>query len=382
MPVKLANDQYHILCVDDDANITTILQRILQRENYQTSIATEPRSAQKILEQEEIDILLLDVNMPGQTGLDFCRSLRQNPRYQLLPIIFITSIDKDSGLETAIAHGGDDFLSKPIDKKEILAKIRAFVRIKTLQDTIQSQKTHYEREMQTARKVQQLLIPEKIFTWNQIEIHQFLQPFIQIGGDVVDSWVEKEKLHLVIADSSGHGPSAALLGAMFKMQLHLLPKEADLLQRVNLLRKNLIGAIPEYYSITFFYAMIDSEYNMEYINGGNPRPFVHYPDGKITELLGKSPLIIDLPMQPANIVHQEQLQKGCSLLLFTDGANEASNAQGKMLDTSGLIEIFKNSITTHKQDVIKDIMMGIETYCGDGNPPQDDIAFILVRICE
>ncbi|MEM7183907.1 MAG: SpoIIE family protein phosphatase [Spirochaetota bacterium] len=379
---SIDNKDYHILVVDDDINIVKVLSRILSRQNYQVTISQSTEEARKILEKQKIDIMLLDVHMPVETGFKFCQELRQEPNFQLLPIIFVTAMDKNTGLEEAVSHGGDDYISKPIDKKELSAKVRAFCRIKRLQDIVQEQKANYEREMKTARKVQKLLIPEKEISWNKSQISLFFQPFIQISGDFVDAWVENTKLHLVISDSSGHGPSAALLGAMFKMQLNSLPTDLGLEERVSLLRKNLIQAIPENYSITFFYGILDTDYKLEYINGGNPKPLVCSKEGEIFELPGMSPLIIDLEMVRESNVRQIYLEKGSTLLLYTDGANEALSPEDKMLETKGLIEIFKKTMQNRHTNIIKNIMLEIQNYCGENNPPQDDIAFISVKVEE
>ena len=369
--------KFTILTVDDDPNIIHYLQRVISKKGFLVKSANNTTQAKSILEECKIDIMLLDVNMPGESGYVFCKELRKEPNYQLLPIIFITAIDRETGLEEAIANGGDDYLSKPINVKELLAKLHAFCRIKALQDIVISQNQRYAIELKMARRVQELLNPQKNFVWNECSVHTFLKPFIQIGGDYADVWQEGSTLHIVIADSIGHGPAGALLSAMFKMQLSTLPKEYGLKERIELLRTNMIQVIPPNYMITFFYGILHEDHTFEYSNGGNPYPFI-YHNGSVSELEGKGPLIMDIDTFSKTQVEIRQLEKGSVLMLYTDGASEATSPDMKMIETKGLMEIFKQSIED-SINIIPSMMNKILTFCGK-NPPQDDIAFIIIQV--
>ncbi|MCB1157779.1 MAG: SpoIIE family protein phosphatase [Leptospiraceae bacterium] len=367
---------FTILVVDDDINMTLFLKRTLEKRGYRVFTTSNANEARILLSSEKIDILLLDVNIPGESGYSLCQSLRTNPEFELLPIIFITTVDKTSGLEEAVSYGGDDYISKPVNTRELLAKVRSYCRIKALQDLFLKQKQDYERELATARKVQVQMIPEKEFQWHGCNIRTFFKPVIEIGGDYVDVWETGGKLHIVIADSIGHGPSGALLGAMFKMQLYSLGKELPLKERVELLRKNLIKAIPENYSITFFYGILSDDLKFSYINGGNPPPLL-YANGSVSELPGKSPLIIDLDIPQKTEVKEIQLQKDSILFLYTDGVSEATSPDMKMLGTGGLKKLIPKCVK--EGDIIDNIMLEVKKFCGL-YAPHDDIAMIRVQL--
>ncbi|TGN18385.1 PP2C family protein-serine/threonine phosphatase [Leptospira idonii] len=368
---------HNILIVDDVLENVELLKYLLTTEGFTAYTAFSAEEARLVLMNTPIDTLLLDVNMPVQDGFSFCRELRTMEKFKLLPILFITSIDRDIGFEEAMKNGGDDFINKPFNKRELVAKIHSVIRIKDLQDELLREKAKYEKELQTARKVQDQLIPEKSFIWNGIKAQTLFHPFLQIGGDFVDCWIDSKKLHIVIADCSGHGPSAALIGAMFKMQLFNLSPVLDLKERVNHLRQNMEIVLPEDYSITFCYAILDQELNLTYINGGHPAPLL-YVDGKTVSLEGMSPMIMGINLNPQDEVQKIALKSGDKLFMYTDGASEARNDSFHFLSEEGMKTIFHESVNGGG-DILESVQSKILQFCGK-QIPNDDMAMVCIQI--
>ena len=117
-----------ILAVDDEEPILELLRFNLEKEGYQVRIAKDGPEALRSVEQEQPDLLVLDVMLPGMDGLEVCRQLRLNPRFRQIPIIMLTAkgevIDKVLGLEL----GADDYMTKPFSPRELLARIKARLR--------------------------------------------------------------------------------------------------------------------------------------------------------------------------------------------------------------------------------------------------------------
>lgn len=112
---------------DSEINLKLIVHT-LQPFGFQIFTAESAADARNVLLTNRVDVLLLDVSMPDQDGFSFCRELREIERFKLLPILFITGINREVGFDEAISHGGDDFIQKPFQPKELIAKIRAFIR--------------------------------------------------------------------------------------------------------------------------------------------------------------------------------------------------------------------------------------------------------------
>jgi len=119
------NTAPHILIVDDHQEIRDLVNRLLTREGFRTSLAADGRAMRKVLADGRIDLILLDLMLPGEDGLSLCRSIRTDSD---VPIIMLTAkgeeIDRVIGLEM----GADDYLAKPFGGRELLARIRAVLR--------------------------------------------------------------------------------------------------------------------------------------------------------------------------------------------------------------------------------------------------------------
>lgn len=367
-----------ILIVDDAKENVAILEKLLQSEKFQVFKSYSAKEARSILLSQEIDTILLDVNMPEQDGYSFCKELREIDRFKLLPIIFITAVDRDTGFQEAIRNGGDDFISKPFNKKELIAKIHAFLRIKKLQDELLEQKIRYEKELKAARKAQEQFIPPKSIQWGNVKAFTFFQPLFQVGGDFTDIWIEDESLHAVIADCSGHGPSAALVGIAFKMQLMRVIRTDSLPNRIEKLRLNLKGILPEDVFITFIYVILYSDGTLEYIKCAHPEPLI-YQNGNVSTLPGLSPMISEIDFQTKDTICKSKLEKGSVLLLYTDGLIESTNKDLEMLGLNRLSEYFKGCVESGAKDenIFLCLMNKMYEFC-DGKTPEDDVAMVCI----
>lgn len=115
----------HILAVDDDQEIRTLLAEILGKYGYQVSIAANGQQMQAILDQQQVHLVILDVMMPGDDGIALCKKLRQQSN---LPIIMLSAMSEDSDKIIGLEVGADDYLPKPFNPRELVARIKAVLR--------------------------------------------------------------------------------------------------------------------------------------------------------------------------------------------------------------------------------------------------------------
>ena len=128
-----------ILVVDDTPKNVKLLTDLLTVKGYSVVTAASGREALALMDAETPDLVLLDVLMPEMSGYEVCRKIRENPATEILPIVMVTALDPSEERIKGLDAGADDFLTKPINQAELLARVRSLLRIKELYDTVQAQ---------------------------------------------------------------------------------------------------------------------------------------------------------------------------------------------------------------------------------------------------
>lgn len=129
-----------ILVVDDTPHNVRLLEAILAPRGYRVLQATSGAAALELVAREQPDLVLLDIVMPGLDGHEVCRRLRADPATRLLPVVMVTASGEEQKV-TALESGADDFITKPVNQPELLARVKSLLRIKAYQDTIVAQAT-------------------------------------------------------------------------------------------------------------------------------------------------------------------------------------------------------------------------------------------------
>jgi class 3 adenylate cyclase len=138
----------HILVVDDTPRNVKLLADLLAVKGYTVETAASGQEALDSIENNHPDLVLLDVVMPGMTGYEVCRRIRANAETHMLPVVMVTALDPKEERVKGIEAGADDFLSKPINQPELLARVRSLLRIKTLHDQLDESNRTLEKRVQ------------------------------------------------------------------------------------------------------------------------------------------------------------------------------------------------------------------------------------------
>ncbi len=138
-----------ILVVDDVAMNVKLLADLLGVKGYQTVTAASGPEALAKLAAERPDLVLLDVMMPGMSGYEVCAVIRADPANAMLPVVMVTALDPATERAKGLDAGADDFLSKPVNQAELLARVKSLLRIKTLYDEVNRQRTELAEWNQT-----------------------------------------------------------------------------------------------------------------------------------------------------------------------------------------------------------------------------------------
>ena len=131
-------DQLPTLLIADDIEANReLLTEILSTDRYRIVQAEDGEQAMQLLEEGEIDLALLDVMMPGRSGFAVCRALKSNPDTRLIPVVMLTSLSASEDRVQGIESGADDFLNKPVNKEELLARVRSLLKLKQFTDELE-----------------------------------------------------------------------------------------------------------------------------------------------------------------------------------------------------------------------------------------------------
>jgi adenylate cyclase len=184
-----------ILVVDDQPQNARLLEAVLSPHGYDVRHATSGAEALEQAWAAEPDLVLLDVSMPGMNGYEVCRRLREDARTAFLPIVMVTS-HLDEARADALEAGADDFVTKPFDRQELLARVRSLLRIKRYHDEI----AEWNRTLE-ARVAEQVEELEKVS-----RLRRFLSPtlaelILTQGDDVLES--HRREIAVLFADIRG-----------------------------------------------------------------------------------------------------------------------------------------------------------------------------------
>ena len=186
-----------ILVVDDQEDNVRLLADLLSCHDYRVETASGGQEALDSVDRSAPDLILLDVAMPGLSGLQVLRRLRADARFALLPIVLVTALDPDVERIKGLEAGADDFVTKPINSAELLARVRSLVRVKYLFDRVEAQadelrQLNSDLERRVAAKVAEVEHLSKL--------KRFLPPQVaaRVAGDDLEALLASHRADIAV----------------------------------------------------------------------------------------------------------------------------------------------------------------------------------------
>jgi len=374
-----------ILVADDTDADRLILETIVRKEGHQVFSAKNGLEAVAIFKEQHPDIVLLDALMPELDGFDAARQIKELAGDELVPIIFLTSLQDTESLVHCLDAGGDDFLSKPYNRVILKAKIKSFNRMRGLHNTMIMQRDLLSQHHQ--RLLQEQTVAKQVFDnvahsgcLNASNVRFFLSSLAVFNGDVVVAAIRPNgNMMVLLGDFTGHGLPAAIgampLASTFYGMVHKGFSMSDVLREIN---KKLKTILP--IGLFCCATMIDFNFRRKRIkvwNGGLP-PGVIYRGSDRTVIPLRSTHL------PLGVLHDKsfkddvqvyELQRYDRIFMWSDGIHEARNFDGEMFGEERLFKLFEENESS--ESAFDEILLGVKTFIGSGEQ-DDDLSMIEI----
>lgn len=382
-----------ILIVDDDRVSRLSLARMLQRELGLTIVESENGlQAWSILQADsDIDMVISDWVMPGCDGIQLTQLIRSGRRGRYTYVILLTSKSEHADLLSAMEAGADEYLTKPFDPMELKLRVRAGLRIITLEDTLRDQNLELEAAyneladgISAAQRVQDNLLLavddlSEIRKRHQIEVDYVYRACQNLGGDVVGvQELPDTRLGVFLADVSGHGLAASM--SAFSLHAYIrshLPVVSDPLQLMRDANVFCCRQFPEEVYATMVYMVLDSRSGeTDLVVAGHP-PVFHLRQGRIIgEFESTMPPLgmfteLEMPEAPDRLV----LYPGESIFAYTDGIIETRNPAGDFFSRENLVEALMRASTMPGRQTDQ-VMAVLAQWRGNDDIIEDDVTLI------
>jgi sigma-B regulation protein RsbU (phosphoserine phosphatase) len=204
-----------LLVVDDDDTNRAMLRRYLEPRGLSITDARDGAEALTRLAEGSFDLVLLDILMPGPSGLEVLRDLRRRHSMTALPVIMATVRDDTADVVEALRLGANDYLTKPFNFPVVLARVQTQLALKRSVDRIRALEKEMRDELERAAKVQKALLPETLPRVPGVHLSWKFEPCAELAGDLLNVVrVDDRRVALYVFDVEHHGVKAALLAVM------------------------------------------------------------------------------------------------------------------------------------------------------------------------
>jgi phosphoserine phosphatase RsbU/P len=328
-----------ILVVDDDLTSRLLLESILRREGFQVISATSGEEGRIAAAKAIPDLILMDINMPGEDGLTACQTLKANSVTADCPVVFVSAMEDTSSKLDGFDAGGVDYITKPFDPAEVLARVRLHIR---LSHAYQAMVNNHLSQLKAISYSQQILLPTAE-AYPEAKFRGLFWPCHTAGGDFFDVIHSAEGVFdYLVADVSGHDIGTALPTAALKALIH---QNAEMLyspiENIRLLNRHLRPVLADGQYATLLYARLNRKrHKLVLINAGHPPALLIRGNGSVEILFQKSEALGMFETIDPDALELD-VKLGDKLLLYSDGLIEQGNSgfQSRQIGINHLVEI-------------------------------------------
>ncbi len=375
----------NIVIVDDNVTNLMIVEKILQKAGYNKLVLLS--SARELFdylqldaaspEEVPVDLILMDLMMPEIDGIEACQTILAHERFHDLPIIFVTAMGDSYKMAEAMDAGALDYVMKPINKVELLARIRSVLRIKYEKDLRKERDKRIQYELGLAKQVQLSMLSDPIQDEN-VKISAVYQPSFELAGDLY-AWyqISPNRYGVILLDMMGHGISSSLMCmyiySVLKDTITGLCDPEAVVKELNrrMTQLDMPDSLMNYY-FTAIYLVLDTEkQTIEYVNAGHPAGIALVDDEVCLMSEGCCPLgfFEDIEVTKGIIPYKQDTR----ILLFTDGVSEWLEEEYEDAITK-LLSYIQEQGLDNPADILQQLQPSLELL----NAQKDDMCLVMI----
>jgi phosphoserine phosphatase RsbU/P len=366
-----------VLVVDDSPVDRLLLSAVLQKEGYSVISAGNGKEGFEKAQKEQPDIILMDVMMPDESGFETCMRLKKDVRTNVIPVIFLSALDALQSRVAGLSGGGVDYIIKPFEREEVLARIRIHLRIRrAFEALIENQKA----QLQQLKVAQQAILiqPDEL---PEAKFGVYYRPMNAAGGDFYDVIHLGEGIDgYFTADVGGHDLGAAFLTSALKV---LLRQNFNTLytpvETMTLLNNVLRSVLSEGVVLSACCTLLNRRSNrLVFVSAGHPPLIQIKPDGSLVTISAEGDLLGAFDSPTFDSV-EILVQKGDRLLFFSDGLIESN--LGKVVTRQEGIKNLLDKTGSYRHLPLSEMTKNIATaICRPENKLLDDILLLGVEV--
>lgn len=373
-----------ILVVDDAEFSRCLIQEIFSANGFKNiTLVEDGEEAIEATKELEPDLVLLDLMMPKLDGFEYCKEVRKDPRFSDTPILVQSATTSPERITKAFKVGATDFVSKPINADEMIARSKVHLQNQFLLHDLKMYQSRVKQELNDAKQMQKSTMPSDIDIKDiekkyNLNIAEHFETSSELGGDF---WgmipISKNALGIYSVDFSGHGVMAALN----TFRLHTILKEdnkikspAEFLFELN---NKLVPLLSSGQFATMFFGIIDMDKNeIEYSSAGAPAPFLIKENGDVDILNA-----VGVPLGVIKSVDYDNqkadLNSGETIVLYSDALIETEDDDGGFISEDEIKSIFKASASVSARKKLAALMQKFRAH--SSNPIRDDLTINIFQ---
>ena len=381
-----------ILSVDDELDLELLLTQYFRRKirkgEYEFFFAHNGLEAiQMLLQHPDIDIVLSDINMPEMDGLTLLKKIkdRNNPA---LKVIMVSAYGEMSNIRQAMNNGAFDFATKPIDLEDLERTIeKAQAEIEYIKQTQREhgQLVDIKADLSLAAEVQLAILPREFPPFadivSDVDIHATMKPAKDVGGDFYDFFrIDNDHIGFVMADVSGKGVPAALFMTMSYTLLRFTgTKSLNPVSTVSDSNDMLSRESFDSMFVTVFYGVYCiSTGEVRYVNAGHNPPYLMKADGSVNVLPNSNNICLGVTEKFPYLESTLKLDKGDTLVTFTDGVTEACDCNNELYGETRLESLLATQKGNTAEQVTTAINDAVNAHA-NGAEQSDDITILVIK---